>query len=103
MPPKPDYAMPAPGATKPGNSWRRASTRQPPGMPEKASRAASTSGGFEAVAREWRAAIHVHKVSDGHAARTLIRLEQDVFPWIGPLPVAQVAAQTLLQALRRIE
>ncbi|MEO6661343.1 MAG: Arm DNA-binding domain-containing protein [Burkholderiaceae bacterium] len=55
---------------------------------EKASRPTSSAGSFEAVAREWHAAVHVHKVSEGHAARTLIRLEQDVFPWIGSLPVS---------------
>ena len=70
---------------------------------EKASRATSSAGSFEAVAREWHAAVHVHKVSAGHAARTLIRLEQDVFPWIGSLPVGELKAQALLQTLRRIE
>jgi len=70
---------------------------------EKASRVAVSSGSFEAVAREWHAAVHIHKVSEGHAARTLIRLEQDVFPWIGPVPVADVKAQLLLHTLRRVE
>jgi integrase len=32
----------------------------------------------------------VHKVSEGHAARTLIRLEQDVFPWIGAEPIGEL-------------
>lgn len=70
---------------------------------EKASRVAESAGSFEAVAREWHAAVHVHKVSDGHAARTLIRLAQDVFPWIGATPIADIKAQLLLQTLRRIE
>ena len=70
---------------------------------EKASRVAAHSGSFEAVAREWHAAVHVHKVSEGHAARTLIRLEQDVFPWIGAMSVADIKVQLLLQTLRRIE
>ena len=70
---------------------------------EKASRAESSAGSFEAVAREWHAAVHVHKVSEGHAARTLIRLEQDVFPWVGSLPVGELKALALLQTLRRIE
>lgn len=70
---------------------------------EKQSRAAAKSGSFEAVAREWHAAVHVHKVSEGHAARTLIRLEQDVFPWIGSEPIGSLTAQALLQTLRRIE
>jgi hypothetical protein len=70
---------------------------------EKATRAATSTGSFEAVAREWHAAAHLHKVSAGHAARTLLPLEQDVFQWIGSLPVSSVKAQALLQTLRRIE
>lgn len=70
---------------------------------EKASRAAASAGSFEAVAREWHAAVHVHKVSEGHAARTLIRLKQDVFPWIGAEPIGELKAQAMLQTLRRIE
>ena len=69
----------------------------------KAARTASSAGSFEAVAREWHAAVHAHKVSAGHAARTLIRLEQDVFPWIGAMPIGDIGAQLLLQTLRRIE
>ena len=70
---------------------------------EKASRSQGVLNGFEAVAREWHATIHVEKVSAGHAARTLIRLEQDVFPWLGGLPVGEIKAPQLLQAVRRIE
>ena len=50
---------------------------------KEASRAAASANSFEVVAREWHKAIHTQKVSEGHAARTLTRLEQDVFPWIG--------------------
>ena len=39
----------------------------------------------------------------GHAARTLIRFEQDVFPWIGKQPVGAVTAPVLLGVLRRVE
>lgn len=70
---------------------------------EKASRSQGVLNGFEAVAREWHATIHVEKVSAGHAARTLIRLEQDVFPWLGGVPVGEIKAPQLLQAVRRIE
>ena len=70
---------------------------------EKASRSQAVSNGFEAVAREWHAAIHLAEVSAGHAARTLIRLEQDVFPWLGGLSVGEIKAPQLLQAMRRIE
>lgn len=70
---------------------------------EKASRTGTTTNSFEAVAREWHATIHKLKVSAGHAERTLTRLEQDVFPWIGATPVGAVTAPQLLMTLRRIE
>ena len=70
---------------------------------EKASRSEVVVNGFEAVAREWHATIHLGQVSAGHAARTLIRLERDVFPWLGGLPVGEIKAPQLLQAMRRIE
>lgn len=59
-------------------------------------------GTFEAVAREWLAQVHSAKVSEGHAARTRIRLEQDVFPWPGAEPVSEVKASDLLKCLRRV-
>ena len=58
---------------------------------------------FEAVARQWLSTVHVRKVSAGHAERTLIRLEQDVFPWLGREPIADVKAPDLLACLRRVE
>lgn len=58
---------------------------------------------FEAVAREWVATVHQDKVSAGHAARTLIRFEQDVFPWLGRLPIIGIEAPALLDLLRRLE
>ena len=70
---------------------------------EKASRSEVVVNSFEAVAREWHATIHLGQVSAGHAARTLIRLEQDVFPWLGGVPVGEIKAPQLLQAMRRIE
>jgi len=60
------------------------------------------AGSFEAVAREWVAQVHQAKVSAGHAERTLIRFEQDVFPWLGRRPVGDVTAAELLVCLRRV-
>lgn len=57
---------------------------------------------FEAIAREWMATIHGVKVSDGHADRTRIRLEQDIFPWIGRRPMAEIDAPELLLILRQV-
>ena len=58
---------------------------------------------FEAVAREWLGTVHGVKVSDGHADRTRIRLEQDVFPWLGRRPVGGIKPAELLACLRRVE
>ena len=58
---------------------------------------------FEAVAREWLGPVHGVKVSDGHADRTRIRLEQDVFPWLGRRPVGGIKPAELLACLRRVE
>jgi integrase len=58
---------------------------------------------FEAVARDWVETVHQHKVSPGHAARTLIRFEQDVFPWVGRTPIDALSAPELLAVLRRVE
>ena len=70
---------------------------------EKARNSQVATKGFEAVAREWHATIDVAKVSFGHASRTLIRLEQDVFPWPGRLPIGEIKAPQLLQTMRRVE
>lgn len=61
------------------------------------------AGSLEAVAREWLEVVHAAKVSEGHAERTRLRLEQDVFPWIGRTPLANVTAPMLLECLRRVE
>jgi integrase len=57
---------------------------------------------FEAVAREW-----FSKKSpvwaDSHSSKVIVRLEQDIFPWLGGKPIAEVTAPDLLAALRRIE
>lgn len=59
-------------------------------------------GSFEAVAREWLQEVHQVKVSAGHAERTRIRFEQDVFPWLGRRPLAEIEAPELLACLRRV-
>lgn len=64
--------------------------------------AVSGQGTFEAVAREWHRTVHQAKVSVGHAARTLSRFEQDVFPWLGARPIDDIEAPELLRCLRRI-
>jgi integrase len=83
-------------ATKAGNAVKReAEALEAAGLPGP--------GTFEHVAREWLVTIHEAKVSEGHAERTRIRLEQDAFPWLGRRPIAEIEAPELLQCLRRVE
>ncbi|MBV8500767.1 MAG: integrase arm-type DNA-binding domain-containing protein [Paucibacter sp.] len=68
----------------------------------KLQRKAASVNTFEAVARD----LHELKAadwSDDYGARWLARLEKDVFPWIGKLPIAEVKAPLLLSTLRRVE
>lgn len=58
---------------------------------------------FEHVAREWMQTVHEVNVSAGHAERTRIRFEQDVFPWLGRRPIGEIEAPELLATIRRIE
>lgn len=71
---------------------------------EKVAKATSSAITFEAVARE----LHSTKAtpdgwSEDHAAQWLRCLEKDLFPWLGSLPLADVTAPMLLDALRRVE
>lgn len=76
-----------------------------PGANRKAAKASKTHGAmnsFEVVAREWFA-----KFSPGwavsHSSKIMRRLEMDVFPWLGGLPIAAITAPQLLEVVRRIE
>jgi integrase len=71
---------------------------------QKAAARASSAQTFEGVARE----LHATKATpDGwsvsHAAQWLRSLEKDVFSRLGALPLADVSAPMLLEALRRVE
>lgn len=68
----------------------------------KRSTKAAAENSFEAIAREWHAKFN-NKWGKSHRERILIRLEQNIFPWIGRRPVSEVTAPEILSALRRIE
>lgn len=68
----------------------------------KRSKKLAEENSFEAIAREWHTKF-TPKWTKGHAARILIRLEQDIFPWIGKRPLIEVTAPEILSALRRVE
>lgn len=69
---------------------------------EKAVQAVAAANTFEAVARE----LHTTKASGWspqYGARWIERMEKDLFPAIGRLPLANVTAPLVLDALRRVE
>jgi integrase len=75
------------------------------GIDPSAARKASKSAGvdlFESVAREWFAK-HAPGWAPSHANKIIRRLERDVFPSIGTLPVGEIDSQELLRVLQRIE
>jgi len=57
---------------------------------------------FETVAREWHSKFSANW-SESHSSRTIIRLEQNVFPWLGNKNINDITAPELLMALRRVE
>ncbi len=59
-------------------------------------------GSFEAVAREWHERFS-SQWSPGHAEKIMIRLEHDVFPYIGFRPINELTPPEVLAVLRRIE
>lgn len=75
-----------------------------PGEQRKAAKAAGderAANSFEVVAREWHAKQSATWV-ELHASRIMLRLENDVFPWLGSRPIAEVTAKELLTTVNRI-
>lgn len=69
---------------------------------DKLTRQAVAGVTFAAVARE----LHTTKRSGWsprYATRWIERMEKDLFPWIGSLPLQEITAPPLLHTLRRIE
>jgi integrase len=63
---------------------------------------AQAANSFEVVAREWFERWKTDK-ADNHSGRTLTRLENDVFPWMGGRPISEINAPEVLSVCRRIE
>lgn len=70
---------------------------------EKAERIAQVEHTFEATAREW---FEKERLSSGwaagHAEKVISRLEKDVFPWLGKMPVADIKPMDVLTCCQRI-
>jgi integrase len=65
-------------------------------------KATSNAITFEVVAREFHAS-KTGALSPQYSARWIERMEKDLFPWIGSMPLSKVTAPLLLQTLRRVE
>ena len=75
-----------------------------PSEQRKAAKAAGeerAANSFEVVAREWHAKQSATWV-ELHASRIMLRLENDVFPWLGSRPIADITAKELLATVNRI-
>ena len=69
---------------------------------QKLAKAGRTANSFETVAREWFAK-YAPLWATSHAEKIIQRLQQDIFPWIGGRPIAEITAPEILAVLRRIE
>ncbi|MCU7865515.1 MAG: tyrosine-type recombinase/integrase [Candidatus Thiodiazotropha sp. (ex Lucinoma borealis)] len=67
---------------------------------EKAAR--NNENSFEAIAREWWR-NRAWNWSESHSSRIMLRLENDVFPWIGTKSIGEITPAELLTVLRRVE
>jgi hypothetical protein len=57
---------------------------------------------FAAITKQWFDGIKHEWVAE-HADRQWQRLENNVLPWLGPLPIAEITAAEVLSPLKRIE
>ncbi len=76
-----------------------------PGEAKKAEKRASllaAANSFEVVARGWMDARKT-TVEPAQHAKTLARMENDVFPWLGKRPIAEIDAPEILVVLKRVD
>ena len=69
---------------------------------DKLTKGAIAATTFAAIARELHS-VKRNGWSEKYAERWIERMEKDLFPWIGGLPISEITAPLLLQTLRRIE
>ncbi|BDV43408.1 integrase [Geotalea uraniireducens] len=76
-----------------------------PGEIKKAQKAAvisSNEKSLEVVARAWHAG-KVEGWAESHAKTTMERLEKNIFPWLGAMPVSEIKLSDIKPVLHRIE
>lgn len=69
---------------------------------EKAAKAARSANCFEALCREWLERRE-GTVEPAQHVKTLARMVNDVFPWLGSKPITEITAPDVLSVLRRID
>ena len=69
---------------------------------KKASRASGAANSFEVVAREWLKE-YIDPKSESHRKRVYARFENDIFPYLGSRPIAEIEPAELLDVVRKIE
>lgn len=62
----------------------------------------AAANSFEAIAREWHTRFY-SKWTAGHADRILLRLEKNIFPYLGRMGIKEITAPEILAALRKVE
>jgi integrase len=71
---------------------------------ERAVRSDAIANSFEVIAREWHTEKNNRKEwSADHSATILTRLEKDIFPWIGSIPLTDVSAKDIKSVLDRVK
>jgi integrase len=73
-----------------------------PSLDRKIKKLGAGENTFQAIALEWYEKSTINK-SDSHKKRTMRILENDLFPWLGYKPIAELKTPELLVTLQRIE
>lgn len=76
-----------------------------PGQVKRAQKAASkerSANNYEAICREWLAAKR-QVIAEGQYLKTLARQENDVLPWLGDRPIAEITAAEIRRVLERVD
>lgn len=74
-----------------------------PNISKRIVKDSDTSDTVKSISLEWYEQRHRHEVTEEHAKKNLRKLEKDIFPLIGNMPIQKVTPQILLGVLRKIE
>ncbi len=69
---------------------------------KKAAREAASANSLEVICREWLN-LRKSEIEPAQILKTTARMENDVFPWLGSKPLAEVTAPDVLSVMRRVD